>query len=223
MTIVPGDTSEAEIADAIPAPVLRALLDAGTELKFAAGQLIHQAGDVDRSITVILAGQVRFRRIDENGQEMTIAAGGRFRTFGEIPFLTGKFRTLDAVAETTVRLTRIPFAKMQYLIDNNDDIRNWMMANLAHSLNRALERLDEKLRRTATQHVGQALVDRNVGGRVSLRQSDLALRLNFSRKTVNEALRELRERGWIATGYGTITVLDHEKLAEYARAIAPDG
>lgn len=198
----------------IPPDVARLLHSSGIEMQFAAGQLIHQAGDTDRALSLILAGRVRFRRIDFDGTEVSASTVGRGRTFGEIPCLTGRPRTHDAVAETSVRLVRIRVEIILALLDREPSLRNWMMLELAHSLERVLNLLDDLNRLSATQKVARAIAAWK-GDRIVLRQADLAQSLNLSRKSVSRALTTLRKAGLVLTGYGEIRVIHHKKLSDF--------
>jgi Mn-dependent DtxR family transcriptional regulator len=51
--------------------------------------------------------------------------------------------------------------------------------------------------------------------RLALRQSDIALRLNLSRKAVNSALKMLAEQRLVKTGYGEIRILDQSALQAF--------
>jgi Mn-dependent DtxR family transcriptional regulator len=50
---------------------------------------------------------------------------------------------------------------------------------------------------------------------LALRQSDIAVRLNLSRKAVNAALKVLAEQGLVKTGYGQIRILDQSALQAF--------
>lgn len=201
----------------LPPDIWRMLYAEGTEVNFSAGQIIHQAGDTDRTFSVILAGRVRFRRIDLGGNEVSVTTIGRWRTFGEITLLTGRPRTHDAIAETAVRLSRVPAARMQALLDREPKLNKWMTLELAYVAERALDLLDDHNRLNATQVVARALYDTG-GVRVAVRQSELAQSLNLSRKAVNRALGVLRDSGLVFTGYGEILIIDRQGLADVGLA-----
>lgn len=201
----------------IPPEIWRILCAEGNEVNFAAGQMIHQAGDIDRSLSLILGGRVRFRRLDLDGIEVTLTTAGRGRSFGEITLLTGRPRTHDAIAETSVRLVRVPMARMQVLLDRETGLRNWLTLELAYTAERALDLLDDRNRLNATQSVARVLAGTG-GDRVVMRQSELAQSLNISRKAVNRALGVLRDAGLVSTGYGEIRIADRPGLADFVSA-----
>jgi len=64
-------------------------------------------------------------------------------------------------------------------------------------------------------------VARSAGGRkervdLAINQDELATLCNLSRKTLNRALGMLREAGVVRTNYGTVTIVNLEKLSEIA-------
>jgi CRP-like cAMP-binding protein len=206
-----------DVIRAVPPDIWRMLRAEGNEVSFAAGQIIHQAGDIDRSLSLILAGRVRFRRIDLDGKDVSVTTVGRGRTFGEISLLTGRPRTHDAIAETPVRLVRVPITRMQALLDQETELRSWLTLELAYMAEKALDLLDDRNRLSATQSVARALANtREI--RVVVRQSELAQSLNLSRKAVNRALGLLRDAGMISTGYGEIQITDRSALTDFASA-----
>jgi DNA-binding GntR family transcriptional regulator len=59
--------------------------------------------------------------------------------------------------------------------------------------------------------------------RLALRQADIAVRLNLSRKAVNSALKVLADQGLVRTGYGQIWLLNRIELAAYSNPVSGQG
>jgi CRP-like cAMP-binding protein len=201
----------------IPPDVRLGLMAAGTDMSFVRGQSIHQEGGQDRSLSLIVSGRVRFSRTDRDGTEISASVLTKGDVFGEIPFLTGLPRTHDATAETAVRLIRVPYAQMHDLISRNPAARDWVMVGVGHALARALDLLDSQYRQSASQRLASMLSEACKSGemKLALRQSDIAVRLNLSRKAVNAALKVLAEQGLVKTGYGQIRILDQSALQAF--------
>lgn len=202
----------------IPPDVRLDLIAAGTDLRFVRGQSIHREGDQDRSLSLIVAGRVRFSRTGRDGTEISASVLSKEEVFGEIPFLTGMPRTHDAIAETAVRLIRVPYAPMHDLIARNSAARDWLMVGVGHALAKALDLLDSQYRQSASQRLAAMLAEACQSGemRLALRQTDIAARLNLSRKSVNAALKALADQGLVRTGYGQIWILDRRNLLAFA-------
>lgn len=188
----------------------------GKEVRYRPGQTIHRQGDRDRSLQVIIEGQVSFSRLDLDGRKVNAAVFGPGETFGEIPLLTGRARTHDAVAVGPVRLLRLSDRQFRELLNRKPDLRDRLLAELAERLIHAADRLDSALRLSVPQRVAQFLVaevERSAGGRsLGVRQTDIAEALGVTREAVAAALRQFREARLIETRYRAIDVLDVEAL-----------
>ncbi|WP_433705252.1 Crp/Fnr family transcriptional regulator [Paraburkholderia sacchari] len=188
----------------------------GKEVRYRPGQTIHRQGDRDRSLQVIIEGQVSFSRLDLDGRKVNAAVFGPGETFGEIPLLTGRARTHDAVAVGSVRLLRLSDRQFRDLLNRKPDLRDRLLAELAERLIHAADRLDSALRLSVPQRVAQFLVaevERSAGGQsLGVRQTDIAEALGVTREAVAAALRQFREARLIETRYRAIDVLDIEAL-----------
>lgn len=192
------------------------LFAGGKEVRYRPGQTIHRQGDRDRSLQVIIEGQVSFSRLDLDGRKVNAAVFGPGETFGEIPLLTGRARTHDAVAIGPVRLLRISDRQFRELLDRKPCLRDRLLAELAERLIHAADRLDSALRLSVPQRVAQFLVgetERGAGARtLGVRQADIAEALGVTREAVAAALRQFRAARWIETRYRAIDILDVEAL-----------
>ncbi|WP_321928688.1 Crp/Fnr family transcriptional regulator [Paraburkholderia guartelaensis] len=192
------------------------LFDEGKEVRYRPGQTIHRQGDHDRSLQIIIEGQVSFSRLDLDGRKVNAAVFGPGETFGEIPLLTGRVRTHDAVAVGPVRLLRISDRQFRDLLNRKPDLRDRVLAELAERLIHAADRLDSALRLSVPQRVAQFLVaemERGAGERsLRVRQTDIAEALGVTREAVAAALRQFRAARLIDTRYRAIDVLDIEAL-----------
>nr|WP_035532766.1 Crp/Fnr family transcriptional regulator [Paraburkholderia sacchari] len=188
----------------------------GKEVRYRPGQTIHRQGDRDRSLQIIIEGQVSFSRLDLDGRKVNAAVFGPGETFGEIPLLTGRARTHDAVAVGSVRLLRLSDRQFRDLLNRKPGLRDRLLAELAERLIHAADRLDSALRLSVPQRVAQFLVaevERSAGGRsLGVRQTDIAEALGVTREAVAAALRQFREARLIETRYRAIDVLDVEAL-----------
>lgn len=191
---------------------------AGTKMRYADRQWIHRRGDIDRALAVILEGEVSIGRLDIEGRLITTSVLGPGASFGEIPLLTGRPRTHDAMAVGTVRLLRISLPRFQALLTRQPNIRDHLLASLAAMLDDALDMLDSSQRFTVPQRVARFLLAHAVetDGRqsVAARQSDIAAALGVTREAVAAALRQFRADEFITTGYRSITVSDPAALRD---------
>ncbi|WP_432261836.1 Crp/Fnr family transcriptional regulator [Cupriavidus sp. TMH.W2] len=191
------------------------LLAAGTEVRYRSGRTIHRQGDHDRSLQFVLEGKVSFSRMDSEGRRVSVAVIGPGEAFGELPLLTGRPRTHDAVAVGAVRLLRISDQRFRDLLNRKPDLRDYLLAELAERLIHAADKLDSALRLTVPQRVAQFLVAEVAGVErrsLDVRQADIADALGVTREAVAAALRRYRDAGLIETRYRAIDILDLEAL-----------
>ena len=199
------------------------LFAVGTEIRYRSGQPIHRQGDRDRSLRFILEGKVSFSRLDSEGRQVKVAVFGPGESFGELPLLTGRPRTHDAVATGAVRLLKISESRFRELLDRNPQLRDRLLAELAERLVHAADTLDSVLRLSVPQRVAQFLVAEveRGGSKLSLdvRQADIAEALGVTREAVAGALRRFRAAGLVETRYRAIEVMDLDGLRS---AIEPE-
>lgn len=192
------------------------LLALGKEMRYRQGQTIHRQGDRDRKFQFIIEGNVSFSRLDSAGQRVSAAVFGPGESFGELPLLTGRPRTHDAVAVGAVRLLSISDRQFRDLLNRRPNLRDRLLAELAERLIQAADRLDSALRLSVPQRVAQFLVagiERGGGDQsLAVRQTDIAETLGVTREAVAAALRRFREARLIETRYRIIDVLDPEGL-----------
>lgn len=194
------------------------LLTMGAERRFRDGQSIHRAGKLDRSLQIILEGEVGFSRLDKEGREISLAVLAQGDAFGHIPLLTGEPRTHDATAIGNVRLLNLTLKQFREVLLRRPDIRDHVLAHLAEALARALDTLDETQRFSVAERVARFLLrqaqETAHEQTVHLRQDDIAAELSVTREAVAIVLRKFRRDGLIETGYRSITLLDIPALRQ---------
>ena len=96
------------------------------------------------------------------------------------------------------------------------------MAGL-RQLEQTQSRIIHMMHKTVLAQVADLLLEesRRRGGEITLSQEAIATLLGASRQTVNQAVRRLRERHAVATGYRRITVVDATALERVARDDEP--
>jgi CRP-like cAMP-binding protein len=213
------------LLDALSESMRAELFAAATEVRYRSGQTIHRRGDRDRSLQVILEGKVSFSRLDTQGRQMSSSVFGPGESFGEIPLLTGRPRTHDAVAVGAVRLLHVSLSNFQNLLTRKPEIRDCLLAELAERLVRAMDQIDSVLRLSVSQRVAQFLLAQmgadEAGPPLVLRQHDIAAALGVTREAVAAALRRFRESGLIETRYRAVKVIDPAALrAEIGEGLA---
>ena len=196
---------------------------------FQQGEVIFHEGDPGQMLYLIQAGQVRIFVSGLDGSETSVILFGRpGEIFGELAVVDGMPRSATAVAlgQTTLyTMSRENFSKhtRQYpqlalnfmkVLSSRVRSSTQQMDSLA-SLG-IPQRLARKLLQLA-QDYGKAEAN-GVCITMPLNQSDLASLIGATRESINKALRDFRQNGWLHTQQGQITILDAEALKSQVTA-----
>ena len=196
---------------------------------FQQGEVIFHEGDPGQMLYLIQAGQVRIFVNGLDGSETSVILFGRpGEIFGELAVVDGMPRSATAVAlgQTTLyTMSRENFSKhtRQYpqlalnfmkVLSSRVRSSTQQMDSLA-SLG-IPQRLARKLLQLA-QDYGKVEAN-GVCITMPLNQSDLASLIGATRESINKALREFRQNGWLHTQQGQITILDAEALKSQVTA-----
>jgi CRP-like cAMP-binding protein len=182
---------------------------------------MHQGEPGDR-VAVLLSGHVKTTFVDHRGQEMVLSFRGPGDVLGELSFIRADERSSNVVAIEAVEaqvlassdfrafLVRHPRVAL-VLIDViarrfRDANRKRVQFGELDTLGRLAARLVELCERHGTSG------DDGIEIQLPITQEDLAGWTASSRAGVAEALRTMRELGWITTARRRITVLDLEQL-----------
>jgi CRP/FNR family transcriptional regulator len=191
------------------------------------GHVVFNEGDAGDRLFVVLDGKVKISRTASDGRENLLTVLGPGEMFGELSLFDPGPRTATATAVTESTLGSL----------DHDDLRPLLLARPAVAMH-LLRALAQRLRRT--NEAMADLVFSDVPGRVAnallglaekfgvtdgdgvrvqhdLTQEELAQLVGASRETVNKALSEFANRGWLRLEGRTVLLLDTERLARRAR------
>lgn len=200
------------------------LLTLGGPRRFARGErLMHQGEPGDR-VLFLLGGHVKASWIDSRGREMVLSFRGPGDVLGELTFSHAEPRSSNvtaiepvearavAAAEFRVYLLRRPTAALA-LIDVisrrfRDANRKRVQFGDLDTVGRIAARLIELCERYGDR------TDSGIEIRLPVTQEDLGGWTASSRAGVADALRTMRELGWIKTERRRITVLDLDALTQ---------
>jgi CRP/FNR family cyclic AMP-dependent transcriptional regulator len=203
-------------------PDRAALGELGGRRRFARGQhLMHQGEPGDR-VLILLRGHVKATFVEPGGKEVVLSFRGPGDVLGELSFARAEPRSSNVVAIEPVEaralsasefrsfLVQVPSAALT-LIDVigrrfRDANRARIQFGAADTLGRVCARLVELCERYGEPS------DDGVAIGLPLTQEDLAGWTASSRAAVADALRTMRELGWIRTARRRITVLDLDAL-----------
>lgn len=196
----------------------RGLLRRGGRRSFPSGErLMHQGEPGDR-VLVLLEGHVKVSQVDARGRETVFSFRGPGDVLGELTFTTGEPRTGSVTAIEPVHAQALTASEFRSYLGSCPAAalalievisRRFRYANDARVefgdldvVGRLAARLVELCERYGDR------TDAGIQIRLPVTQDDLGSWTASSRASVAQALRTLRQNGWIRTERRRLTVLD---------------
>lgn len=167
---------------------------------FEEGEVIIQAGQVIKSIPILLEGMIRIYRIDENGDELLMYFLGEGETCAmTLNCCIGQKRSeVEAEAEMESTVLFIPVERMEQWNQKYPSWRNFVlesyqerMMELIMTIDKiAFKKLDERLIDYLEQEAAL-----NSKGEIRKTHKDIARALNSSRVVISRLLKQLEKQG----------------------------
>lgn len=213
----PGRSLASPTLFALLDPALQESLRAAAPLRaFATGQLIQQRGDPSTGFWLIESGTVVVGQYLEDGAFRAIAHMGAGDSYGELAWLTGRVRVVDAVAQSPCSLRWIEGRRFDRALSGQPASMRRVMAGLAEELQEMIDLIAGQRGGTGINRIAHFLHNLSASGpAIMLGQQELGDLAGVSRVTTNGALRTLEQAGCIERGYRRIVVLDRDRLADW--------
>lgn len=218
-----------------PPPLFAALDDettrdlraAMTEVRLRRGEVLFHEGDAGDRVYVIADGKIKLGHTAPDGRETLIAVLGPGEMLGELALFDPGPRAATATAIAPTRLLELRHDDLTGLLDGRPQLSAQLLQSLARRLRRTNAALADLVFSDVPGRVSKALLDLakrfgepvREGIRVThdLTQEELAQLVGASRETVNKALAEFANRGWIRLEGRAVVILDEARLARRAR------
>ena len=192
---------------------LAALAAAGDYVDKYPGTHLFKEGDESTAAYVVRRGKVELYRSRQSGSRV-VHRLGEGAVMGDIAMFQNRPYLSSAKAITPVNALRLDRDKLiPVLLEHPRLAMRWLIAGL-NQLEATQRRVIRLMHRTVKEQVAELLLDEaDPYGEVQLSQASLATLLGASRQSVNEALSDLRDGGFVETGYRLIRVLDRAGVA----------
>jgi CRP/FNR family transcriptional regulator, cyclic AMP receptor protein len=212
--------------DALAPAQLAALQALGGRRRYRAGTTLFHERDPGDAVLLVLRGRVKISVPTASGREALLDVREPGELIGEMAALGGVARSATVTAVEPVEVLAVAQDAFMAYLDHTPGVAVVLLRMLARRLVEADRKLVEFVAQDTVGRVCGRLVDLAerfgepapdgvlIHGPVT--QEELAGWTGASREALVKALRVLRERGWIATGRGEITVLDAEALRRRA-------
>lgn len=200
-----------------------ALLELGGPRIFTRGERLMHRGEPGERVLVLLEGHVKASNVDSRGREMVLSFRGPGDVLGELTFSHADPRSSNVTAIEPVAARAIAASEFRHYLERTPtaaltliDVisQRFRDANLVRiqfgdldTVGRIAARLIELCERYG------ARTESGIQIRLPVTQEDLGSWTASSRAGVANALRTMRELGWIRTERRRITVLDVDALA----------
>lgn len=198
----------------LPRELFSPFFSAGQPVPYKKGQLIYLQDQDPEYLYCLLEGTVRTYIASEDGEEMLLTTYREGSIFGEASFFDGMPRVSNAAAQTDCQIIPLSHETVKLLFLDNPSLANAMITYLARTVRLLSRHVDTMSFQTADKRLSALLLN-HPSSREDIRvtHEELASALSVSRVTVSRILSDFSKRGLLKTGYGTITILDRERLA----------
>ena len=210
--------------DASAADALRASMNL---VKLRKGQSLFKEGDDGDHLFVVSSGKVKLGTKSIDGRENLLMILGPRDMFGELSLFDSGPRTATATAVTDSKLLALGQDKVIPWVKEHPEVSLQLLARLASRLRRTNEVVGDLVFSDVPGRVAKALIDLGVkfGDKRSeglfvnhdLTQEELAQLVGASRETVNKALADFAQRGWLRLEARSVMILDYERLLKRGR------
>lgn len=209
-------------------PTLAALTRRLSPVEFRRGHVIVTEGEPGDCMYVIVEGKVKVGRRTADGRQNLLAVLGPSEVFGELSVFDFGARTSTVTALTTVRVVSIDRQALRTWIAAAPEAGEQLLRVLARRLRETNDCVTDLVFTDVPGRVAKLLLqlavrfgidgpDGSIRVLHDLTQEELAQLVGSSRETVNKALGEFTERGWIQIRGKTVLILDRPRLARRAR------
>lgn len=224
---VDGALARAGIFQGIAPAAIAAVVSRLEPVEFPRGHQVFSEGDVGDRLYIIVAGKVKVGRRTFDGRESLLALMGPADMFGELALFDPGPRTSTVTALTDVQAMTMDRAALRMWIHQYPEIAAQLLQVLARRLRRTNDTMTAMIftdvpGRVAKQLIGLAQrygVRDGAAVRVDheLTQEELAQLVGAARETVNKALGDFVQCGWIRLQGKTVFIDDPQRLARRAR------
>jgi CRP/FNR family transcriptional regulator, cyclic AMP receptor protein len=194
-----------------------ALSAAGRPRVYSRNTHVFREGEPSDFVVVIVEGRVKVLVTSADGVESVLGIRGPGALVGELAAFDGRPRVASAVALDSLAVRLLSAEEFRAFVADHADAALALIAMLIGRLREGDRRRAEFGSYDATSRVAHLLGDLAAEQLdVRLSQQEIAGLVGASRESVARALGSLRARGLVATGRGTITVLDPAGLRAFA-------
>ena len=195
---------------------------------YSRGETVFAEGEEGDTLYIVLTGKVKIGRRATDGRENMLSVMGPSDMFGELSLFDPGPRNATAVALTDATLLGVGHPDLEPWLTGRPEVAASLLAALARRLRRTNEAMADLVFSDVPGRVAKALLELagkfgvpNPDGSThvvhDLTQEELAQLVGASRETVNKALADFQNRGWLRLEQRGVDIVDGERLARRAK------
>lgn len=199
----------------------------GEEVEFPRRHVIFAQGNPGDRLYIIRTGKVKSSLDGPHGREKLLAIHGPADVFGELSTFDPGPRASTAITVTEVQAVSIRHSTVRERINCQPGLAEYMLRSLARQVrerntNRSELVFADVPGRTARTLLQLSTRFGHVEGRAlrvvhDLTQDELAQYIGATRETVNKALANFSQRGWLRVEGRSVLILDVGRLRQRVR------
>ncbi|CAN3128118.1 Crp/Fnr family transcriptional regulator [Mycobacterium sp. smrl_JER01] len=197
------------------------------QVTFPRGHRIFNEGELGDRLYIITSGTVKVGCRTPDGRESLLTLMGPADMFGELAIFDPGPRTSTVTTLTAVQAVTMDRDALRFWIAERPEIADQLLRVLARRLRRTNDALCDLIFTDVPGRVAKQLLDlaRRFGTQQGdslrvdhgLTQEEMAQLAGSSRETINKALADFVQRGWIEQRGKTTIIRDPANLARRAR------
>lgn len=198
-----------------------------TETPVAKGDILFAEGEPGDRMYIVLDGKIKLGQTSGDGRESLLSVLGPGEMCGELSLFDPGLRTSTATALTDAVVLGLSNQQLRPWLAGRPEVAEALLQALARRLRRTNEAMADLVFSDVPGRVAKALMDLGEKfGTVTpegllvthdMTQEELAQLVGASRETVNKALADFAQRGWIRLESRQVLILDVERLGKRAR------
>jgi CRP-like cAMP-binding protein len=219
--------ARAAIFQGVDADAVAALCSQLQQVSFPRGHRVFEEGELGDRLYIITSGKVKVGCAAPDGRESLLTLMGPADMFGELAIFDPGPRTSTVTTLTAVQAVTMDRDALRFWIAERPEIADQLLRVLARRLRRTNDTLSDLIFTDVPGRVAKQLLDlaRRFGVQQDgslrvdhgLTQEELAQLAGSSRETINKALADFVQRGWIEQRGKSTIIRDPARLARRAQ------
>ena len=184
-----------------------------------AGGFVCRKGDPADHWMGVTDGLLKMCSVSPEGKTVTFSAMLKGGWFGEGSLLKTEARRYDVIALRDSRIALMPRSTFTWLLDSSIPFNRFLLLQLNERLSLFISLVEYDRMLDTDARVARCLaalfnpyLNPDIGLNLQISQEEIGYLCSTSRQRANQALQALEKEGLLKVDYGSITILDLERL-----------